>query len=142
MAYLVSDVPLDLKYAISWFRCTYKTFLNSGVQSLSQYIGMLVFTQKEICQHLCNKLCYCAVLSRTFVCIITLHTSIIQCHPETKLTCANDYKGSDTNQSGLTTPLSRHSVGTYLETSSHATCQGTLSHSCLSSQSHCGLILA
>ena len=38
--------------------------------------------------------------------------------------------------------LSRHSVGTYPETSSHATCQGTLGHSRLSSMSHCGLILA
>ena len=39
-------------------------------------------------------------------------------------------------------PLSRHSVGTYQETSSHATRQGTLSHSRFSSLSHCGLILA
>ena len=38
--------------------------------------------------------------------------------------------------------LSRHSVGTYQETSSHATRQGTLGHSLLSSLSHCGLILA
>ena len=39
-------------------------------------------------------------------------------------------------------PLCRHSVGTYLETSSHATRQGMLSHSHLISLSHCGLILA
>ena len=39
-------------------------------------------------------------------------------------------------------PLPTHSVGTYLETSSHATCQGTFGHSHLSSLSHCGLILA
>ena len=39
-------------------------------------------------------------------------------------------------------PLFRHSVGNYLETSSHAICQGTLGHSRLSSPSHCGLILA
>ena len=39
-------------------------------------------------------------------------------------------------------PLSRRSVGTYPETSSHATRQGTLSHNRLSSLSHCGLILA
>ena len=39
-------------------------------------------------------------------------------------------------------PLSRHSVGTYQETSSHAARQGTLDHSRLSSLSHCGLILA
>ena len=38
--------------------------------------------------------------------------------------------------------LYRHSVGTYQETSSHATRQGTFSHSRLSSLSHCGLILA
>ena len=38
--------------------------------------------------------------------------------------------------------LSRHSVGTYPETSSHATCQETFGHSRLSSQSHCGLILS
>ena len=44
------------------------------------------------------------------------------------------------SRSGLTMPLSRHSVGTYPETSSHATCQGTLSHSRLSSLSRCGLI--
>ena len=32
-------------------------------------------------------------------------------------------------------PLSRHSVGTYLETSSHATCHETFSHSHLPSES-------
>ena len=42
----------------------------------------------------------------------------------------------------LTMPLSWQSVGTYQETSSHATRQGTLGHSRLSSMSHCGLILA
>ena len=46
------------------------------------------------------------------------------------------------SQSWLTMPLSSHSVGTCQETSLHATRQGTLSHSCLSSLSHCGLILA
>ena len=45
-------------------------------------------------------------------------------------------------QSGLTMPLSGHSVGTCPEMSSHATCQGTFSHSHLSSLSHCGLIPA
>ena len=44
-------------------------------------------------------------------------------------------------RSGLTMLLSRHSVGTYPETSSHATCQGTFCLSHLSSLSHCGLIL-
>ena len=39
-------------------------------------------------------------------------------------------------------PLSGQSVGIYQETSSHATRQGTLGHSRLSSLSHCGLILA
>ena len=39
-------------------------------------------------------------------------------------------------------PLFRHSVGTYPETSSYATCQGTLGHGRLSSLSHCGLIQA
>ena len=39
-------------------------------------------------------------------------------------------------------PLSMDGVGTYRETSSHATRQGTLGHSRLSSLSHCGLILA
>ena len=42
----------------------------------------------------------------------------------------------------LTMLLSRHSVGTYQETSSHATQQGTLGHICFSLLSHCGLILA
>ena len=46
------------------------------------------------------------------------------------------------SRSGLTMPLSRHSVGTYPETSSHTTRQKTLSHSGLSSLNHCGLILA
>ena len=44
--------------------------------------------------------------------------------------------------SGLTMLLSRHSVGTYHETSSHAIDRGTLGQSRLSSLSHCGLILA
>ena len=39
-------------------------------------------------------------------------------------------------------PLSRHNVGIYQETSSHTIRQETLSHSRLSSLSHCGLILA
>ena len=38
-------------------------------------------------------------------------------------------------------PLSRQSEGTYQETSSHATRQGTLSHSRLSLLSYCGTIL-
>ena len=38
--------------------------------------------------------------------------------------------------------LSRQTVGTYLELSSHAAHQGTLSHSHLSLLSHSGLILA
>ena len=46
------------------------------------------------------------------------------------------------SRSGLTMPLSEHSVRTYQETSSHATRQGTLGHSRLSSRRHYGLILA
>ena len=46
------------------------------------------------------------------------------------------------SRSGLTMPLCRHIVGTIQETSSHASRQGTLGHSRLSSLSHCGLILA
>ena len=46
------------------------------------------------------------------------------------------------SRNGLTMPLFRHSVGTHQETSSHATYQGTVGHSRLSSLSHCGLILA
>ena len=46
------------------------------------------------------------------------------------------------SMSGLTMPLSRHSVGTYQERSSHTTHQRTLGHSRLSSLSYCGLILA
>ena len=46
------------------------------------------------------------------------------------------------SRSGLTKPLSRHSVGTYPETYSHTIRQGTLSHSRLSSLSHCGPIVA
>ena len=46
---------------------------------------------------------------------------------------------TERSQSGLTTPLSRHSVGTYPEASSHATCQGTFGHSRLRRLSHYGL---
>ena len=46
------------------------------------------------------------------------------------------------SQSGLTISLSRHSVGSCLELRSHATCQGTLGHSRLSSLRHYGLIQA
>ena len=46
------------------------------------------------------------------------------------------------SRSGQTMPLSRHSEGTYRETSSHAACQGTFGHGRLSLLSHCGLILA
>ena len=42
------------------------------------------------------------------------------------------------SRSGLTMPLSGHSLGTYPETSSHATCLGAFGHSRLSSLSHCG----
>ena len=45
------------------------------------------------------------------------------------------------SRSGPTMPLFRQSVGIYQETSSHATCQGTFGHNCLSSLSHCGLIM-
>ena len=45
-------------------------------------------------------------------------------------------------KSGLIMPLSRQSVETYPEMSSHATHQGKLGHSRLSSLSHCGLNLA
>ena len=46
------------------------------------------------------------------------------------------------SQSGLTMPLSSHSVDTYKETSSLAACHGTFGHNRLSSLIHCGLILA
>ena len=46
------------------------------------------------------------------------------------------------SRTGLTMPLSSHSVGAYPEASSHVTCQGTFDHNRLSSLSHCGLILA
>ena len=46
------------------------------------------------------------------------------------------------SRSGLTLSLSTHSVGTYQEKGSHATRQGTVSHSRLRSLSQCGLILA
>ena len=46
------------------------------------------------------------------------------------------------SRSGLTMPLSSHSVGTYSETNSHVTSQETYCYSRLSSLSHCGLILA
>ena len=46
------------------------------------------------------------------------------------------------SRSGLTMPLSRHNVGIHQETSSHATRQGALGHSRLSSLSRYRLILA
>ena len=46
------------------------------------------------------------------------------------------------SRSGLTMPLSMHSVGTYQESSSYATREGTLGYSLLSSLTHRGVILA
>ena len=46
------------------------------------------------------------------------------------------------SQSWLTMLLSRHSVGTYPEKRSYATCQGTIGHSRLRSLNHCEPILA
>ena len=46
------------------------------------------------------------------------------------------------SRSWLTMPLSTHSEGTYQETSSHPTGQGTLYHSHLSLLSHYGPVLA
>ena len=46
------------------------------------------------------------------------------------------------SRSGLTMPMSWHTVVIYPETRSHGTCQGTLGHSRLSSLSHCRLIQA
>ena len=46
------------------------------------------------------------------------------------------------SQSGLTMPVTRHSIGIYQKMSLHATHQETLGHRHLSSLSHCGLILA
>ena len=45
------------------------------------------------------------------------------------------------SRNGLTMPLSRHSMETYQETSSHATRQKTFGYSRFSPLSHCGLIL-
>ena len=59
-----------------------------------------------------------------------------------QVTPKHAYTLDPTNWSGLTMSLSRNSVGTYQETSSHAIHRGTLGHSRLSSLSHCGLILA
>ena len=47
---------------------------------------------------------------------------------------------SQWSRNGLNMPLSRHSVGTYPETSTHTTCQ-EFGHSHLSLMSHCGLVL-
>ena len=46
------------------------------------------------------------------------------------------------SRSGLTMPLSRHSVGLYPEMRSQVIWQGTFDHNCPSSLSCCGLILA
>ena len=57
-------------------------------------------------------------------------------HPMLRQWHVKDSDHSAKTQSGLTLLLSGHRAGTCLETSSHTTCQGTFSHSCLSSQSH------
>ena len=57
-------------------------------------------------------------------------------------TWARIYTLTHRSRSGPTMPLSRQSVGVYQETSTHATHQGTLGYSPLSSLSHCRLILA
>ena len=78
------------------------------------------------------------IKSRNFPhCFCVLLTSIQsgRLHPNTHTPFTQQ------SRSRLTMPLPRHSVGTYQVTSSHATRQGTLSHSRLSSLRHCGLAL-
>ena len=59
-----------------------------------------------------------------------------------QVTPKHAYTLTKQGRSGLTMLLSRHSVGTYEETSSHVIRQETLGHSRLSSLSKGGLILA
>ena len=68
--------------------------------------------------------CYRSGTQKTSVILPKTHTPLTQRSP-----------------SGLSMPLSRHSVRTYSEMSSHAVCQGPCGHSRLSPISHCGLIL-
>ena len=97
------------------------------------------------------------IFLRSELCVLTLLRS-----PSTSLLPQLHVKGSDhsaksasgklhlnmhtpltqRSRSGLTMPLSGHSVGTNQESSSHAIRQGTLRHNRLNSLSHCRLILA
>ena len=77
----------------------------------------------------------------SFVCwlFFSVHSTLMQWHVKNPGHSAKSTGGrlhlnlhtalTQQSQSGLTMPLSRHSVGTYPETSSHTTCQGTFSHS-------------
>ena len=88
-------------------------------------------------------------LLQSWLCVLTLTRCLFQPHvtrvarKRPKSFCQN-CKWQVTpltqhSQNGLTMPLSRHRMGTYLETCSHATCQGTFSHGQLSLLSHCGI---
>ena len=96
-------------------------------------------------------------LLRSQLCVLTVilcpfhpHVTIVACKkPQSfcqkcrwQVTPNMHTSSTQRSQSGPTMTLSRHSVGTHQETSSHATRQGIFGHSCLSSLSHCGLILA
>ena len=98
-----------------------------------------------------------ATLSQVYTCTLHCHKTIPVGYTVTSLylyaTLSQDYtcrlhchksipvRYTVTSRSWLTVPLSRNSVGTYPETSSHATFQGTFGHSRLSLLSHCGFIL-
>ena len=96
-------------------------------------------------------------LLQSQLCVLTLircpfHPVLLQWHMKEPGRSANSAGGmlhlnthtplTQRSLSGLTMPLSREKRGAYQKTSSHATRQGTLSHSRLSSLSHCGLIRA
>ena len=87
--------------------------------------------------------CYCSDLVST-ICSLGLGDHLSSKTSDSETICVNHLIKSwhyQQSRSRLTMLLSRHSVGTCLETSSHTTCQGTFGHSCLSSLSHCGFIL-
>ena len=108
----------DLQYLSPEMRVNAK-FINSSKGAPSDYSFRL--------QHIisnCQNVAKTQYLIRHAISFLYYHSHLLRCRRHLHLFS-----------------ITRHTEGTYQETSSHATRQGTLSHSRLSSLSHCGPIL-
>ena len=132
------------------------------IQNTAAENSMFAFTKLNVCsENHCHggKKVVVLILCRTRIlkkgpsfhkltCVFTLNTDTAVKNPghsaknaDGRLHLNTHIPLTQRSRSGLTMSLSRHSVGTYKETGSHATRQGTFGYSRLRSMSHCGLIL-